>query len=336
MLRIWRPLGLAAVLHVVFTTVAAAQTVIITNAPPGDKIEVVLGGKPAGSGAVDSSGVATVPINLQTATGAGEMDARVYVDVCSKLHRILITERNQLPPPKQDGCDRREIAGIFWVRSVNTLVINVGGPIPTMLLTKGKYDVNNPSPVKRSPVGFVVFGGGGLIKFTEVARSACGTVADCRSDDSGSAFTGGAAYWILPWLAAEGSYIRPSELTTTGTGTGFEFTTGFDAHIVTAVANVGVSIKAARLYGKVGGVFHRSTTTTKQTAGPDTQTTALKTQGWGPFFGAGLEGWVKPAFAIYFEGAFGTLKGKPTVRTVEGDLDEGFRYGMIGVRVRLF
>lgn len=336
MLRFWRPLPLAAVCHLVFASAAAAQTVIVTHAPPGDKIEVVLAGKPAGSAIVDSSGVATVPINLQSATGAGQMDARVYVDVCSKLHRILITERNQLPSAKEEGCDRREISGIFWVRPVNTLVINVGGPIPTLLLTKGKYNVNDPSPLKRAPLGFVIFGSGGLMKFSDVATFACGTVTDCTGDDSGIAFTGGGAYWILPWLAAEGSYIRPSKLTTTGRGTGFDFTTTFDTDIITAAANVGIPIRAARLYGKVGGIFHRATTTTKQTAGTATQTAALKTQGWGPLYGAGLEGWVTPAFAIYFEGALGSLKGKPTVRTVEGDLDEGFKYVMVGLRVRLF
>ena len=336
MLRFWRPLALAAACPVLFASAAAAQTVIVTHAPPGDKIEVVLVGKPAGSAVVDSSGVATVPINLQAATSAAQMDARVYVDVCSKLHRIVITERNQLPSAKEEGCDRREISGIFWVRPVNTLVINVGGPIPTMLLTRGKYNVSDPSPLKRAPLGFVVFGGGGLMKFSDVATFACGTVPDCSRDDSGIAFTAGGAYWILPWLAAEGSYIRPSKLTTTGSGTDFDFTTDFDAHVITAAANLGIPIKAVRLYGKIGGIFHRATRTTKQTAGTETQTTALKTQGWGPLFGGGLEGWVTPAFAIYFEAAFGSLKGKPTVRMVEGDLDEGFKSVMVGARVRLF
>ena len=72
MLRFWRPLALAAVCQFLFASAAAAQTVIVTHAPPGDKIEVILAGKPAGSAIVDSSGVATVPINLQAATGAAQ------------------------------------------------------------------------------------------------------------------------------------------------------------------------------------------------------------------------------------------------------------------------
>lgn len=336
MSRLRRPLTLAAVLHVVFAACAAAQTVIVTHAPPGDKIEVILAGKPAGSGTADAAGVATLPTDLQAATGAAQMDARVYVDVCSKLHRIIITERNQLPPAKEDGCDRREISGIFWVRPSNSLVINVGGPIPSMLLTKGKYDVNNPAPLKRAPTGFVLFGGGGLISFNDVANTQCGSVTDCSPDDSAGAFTAGAAYWILPWVAAEGAYIRPSKLTTTGAGSTFNFNTAFDAHIITAAGNIAIPIRAFRLYGKIGANFHRATTTTTQTAGSVTQIIELHTEGWGTLFGGGLEGWIKPAFAIYFEGAFGSLKGKPRPQTVEAHVDQGFKYLMAGVRVRLF
>ena len=331
-----RPLALAAVVHVLFAAAAAAQTVIVTHAPAGDKIEVILAGKPAGSGTVDPAGVATVSADLRAATGASQMDARVYVDVCSKLHRIIITERNQLPAAKEDGCDRREISGIFWVRPSNTLVINVGGPIPSMLLTRGKYDVNNPAPLKRAPLGLVLFGGGGLIKFSDFARTACGTVTDCTPDDSAGAFTIGAAYWILPWLAAEGTYIRPSSLTTTGAGGNFDFNTGFDTHVITAAGNVAIPIRAVRLYGKIGANFHRATTTTSQTADSLTQTIELNTEGWGTLFGGGLEGWIKPKFAIYFEAAFGSLKGKPRSQTVEGDVEQGFRYLLAGVRVHLF
>ena len=53
-------------------------------------------------------------------------------------------------------------------------------------------------------------------------------------------------------------------------------------------------------------------------------------------FGGGFEGWIKPAFAIYVEAAFGTLKGNPTTETVEGKMDEGFKYFVVGARVKLF
>jgi hypothetical protein len=336
MLRAWRPLALAAVLHLMFAAVGAAQTVIVTNAPAGQKVEVVLAGKPGGTATADRSGVATIPVNLQAATGAGEMDARVYVDVCGDVHRIVINERNQLPGTREESCERREISGIFWVRTVSTLVVNVGGAIPTMLLTRGKYDVNNPAPIRRAPVGLVVFGGGGLSSFDQLSASACGTVSDCTGDNGGGALTGGVAFWLLPWLGAEGSYIRPSELTTSGQGGDFDFSTSFDTHIFTAVANIGIPARAMRIYGKVGGVFSTSTTTTRQTSGEATQTNAIKTQGWGPVFGAGFEGWIKPRFAIYVEAAFGTLKGEPTDRSIEGDLDRGFKQVMVGARVRLF
>src|SRR5262245_24293165 len=336
MLNVWRPLAYAAVFHLVFAAVAAAQTVIVTNGPAGQKVEMVLACKPAGSATVDPRGVATIPINLQAATGVREMDARVFVDVCSAVHRIIITERNQLPQGKEENCDRREISGIFWIRHVSTLVVNVGGPIPTMLLTRGKYDPHNPAPPRHVANGLIIFGGGGLTKFDDLIVNACGDVSTCNGDNSGGALTGGAAYWILPWLAAEGSYIRPSELTTTGEGTNFNFSSKFDTHLFTAVANVAIPVRAVRIYAKIGGILSTSTTTTSQTSGEETQSTAIKTQGWGPLFGGGFEGWIKPRFAVYFEAVFGTLKGEPTDRNVEGDMDQGFKYMMGGVRVRLF
>jgi hypothetical protein len=334
--RLSRLLALSAALNIVVAAAAAAQTVIVTKAPPGGKIEVVFAGKPAGSAAADSSGNATIPIDPNAAGAAREIDARVYVDVCSQLHRILVVERNQLPSTKDEGCDRREIPGIFWVRPVNTLVVNVGGPIPTLLLVKGKYNPNNPSPVRRAPAGLVLFGGGGLIAFDEIAAAACGTLSDCRQDGSGAIFSGGAAYWIRPWLAAEGSYIRPSKLTTAGAGGDFDFTTTFDVHVFTVVANVGVPVGPVRIYGKVGFNFHEATTTTRQVSGADTQTIVLDTEGWGPVYGGGFEGWIKPRFALYVEGAFGTLKGQPHERTIEGEMNEGFQYFVVGARVKLF
>jgi hypothetical protein len=332
--RLTRFLILGAALNLLAAAAVSAQTVIVTNAPPGDKVEVVFAGKPAGSAAVDPSRVATIPIS--PAAGAQEMDARVYVDVCSKLHRILVVERNQLPAAKDEGCDRREIPGIFWVRPVNTLVINMGGAIPTLLLVRGRYDVNNPAPIRRAPHGLVLFGGGGLIGFSEVARFACGTVTDCRQDGSGAIFTGGTGFWIRPWLGAEGSYLRPSKLTSAGGESDFDFTTTFDVHIFTVIANVGVPIGPARIYGKIGANFHSATTTTRQTQGEESQTIVLDTEGWGPVYGGGFEGWIKPRFAIYAEGLLGTLKGQPNERSIEGEVDEGLKYFVVGVKVKLF
>ena len=336
MLISWRCFALAAIFLPLLSAAAAAQTVIVTNAPVGDRIEIVVGGKPTGSVTVDGTRTATAPADLQKAVGVREMDARVYVDVCSKLHRIFIIERNQLPPAREDGCERRELPGIFWVRPENRLVINVGGAIPTMLLVRGGYNPNDPVQIKRAPSGFVLFGGGGLIGFNDFAGAACGTVTDCRQDGAGANFTGGAAYWIRPWLGAEGSYIRPSKLTTAGGESDFDFTSTIDVHIFNVVANIGVPAGPARIYGKIGADFHHARSTTTQTAGGESQTIEIVTEGWGPVFGGGFEGWIKPAFAIYVEAAFGTLKGNPTTETVEGKMDEGFKYFVVGARVKLF
>ena len=332
----WRTPLCAAVLFLVFVRAAAAQTVIVTNAPRGEKVEVLIGGQPAGSGTVDPAGVATIPISLQRTAGVASIDARIFVDVCGQLHRIHIVEKNQLPPARDEGCDRREVTGIFFVRPVNTLVLNVGGAIPSLLLVRGRYDVNNPSPIVRAANGLILFAGGGLIGFNEIAASACGRLEQCRQDGSGAAFGGGAGFWITPWLSAEGSYIRPSKLTTSGSREDFNFTSTFDVHIFTVMSKFAAPVGRSRIYGMVGGNFHRATQTTRQTAGDATQTIELKTEGWGPVYGGGFEAWIKPRFAIYAEGAFGTLKGQPLIETVEGEMDEGFKHLMLGVRVNVF
>ena len=54
MIKGWRPLGLAAVVSLTIGAgVAAAQTVIVTNAAPGSNVDVVLNTAVAGSAAAD-------------------------------------------------------------------------------------------------------------------------------------------------------------------------------------------------------------------------------------------------------------------------------------------
>src|SRR5687768_4828383 len=116
-------LVLAASVLLAASTLAHAQTVIVRNAPIGDTIEVFVNETKSGSGTVAANGIARVPIDLRAATGATELDARVYVDVCSKMRRVYIVNRNIQAPAKADGCERREILGVFWVRQRSTLAI---------------------------------------------------------------------------------------------------------------------------------------------------------------------------------------------------------------------
>ena len=159
-----RLLVLAAALNLAAAGVAAAQTVIVEGATPGQTVEVIVNTAPANRGTVAADGTATVaaeiPLNAQN---RAEMDARLYVDACDTVRRLLIIDRNQLPPAPEAGCSRSEISGIYWVRQRSTIVFDLAGAIPDVLLRQGTYDPN--APVRRlAPKGLVVFGGGGLGK----------------------------------------------------------------------------------------------------------------------------------------------------------------------------
>ena len=100
-----------------------------------------------------------MPLSLSN-TGKTEIDANVFVDICDKLHRVIVVERNKLPDPQQPGCARRDISGLYWVRPVNTLVVDVAEGRPSLLLVKGSYNPECPRTWNTAPRGFVVYGGG--------------------------------------------------------------------------------------------------------------------------------------------------------------------------------
>ncbi len=76
---------------------------------------------------------------------------------------------------QEPGCERRDIPGLYWVRGVNTLVVDVGGPNPTMMLVKGSYQ---PGKVKNwsstVPTGLMVFGGAGRADYRDAVLISCG------------------------------------------------------------------------------------------------------------------------------------------------------------------
>src|SRR5687768_7951179 len=99
-------------LSVLFLLVGAApafaQTVIVRNVPAAEAIEVFVNSTKSGSGTTDPAGTVRLPMSLKAAGVTADMDSRVYVDVCTKLRRIHVVDRNMQPMAKEDGCDRRE------------------------------------------------------------------------------------------------------------------------------------------------------------------------------------------------------------------------------------
>ena len=100
------------------------------------------------------NGETTLPLNLkENNAGKTEIDANIFIDVCDKIRRIIVVERGQPAATQEPGCERRDIAGLYWVRQVNTLVVDVGGPNPTMMLVKGSYDPGKARNWSLAPTG---------------------------------------------------------------------------------------------------------------------------------------------------------------------------------------
>jgi hypothetical protein len=334
-----RLLMLAAALNVtVCVGAATAQTVIVRNAPPDSAVEVVLNDTPVGTGKANDKGDALVAVGLSENAMKTETDAQVFVDVCPAVRRVLIVERAVQVPVQDAGCVRRDMGGYFVVRQVSSLVIDVGGASPTLLLRQGKVSLDPPRIWKPAPTGLVIFGGGAFNKVGDVTSTACGLVAPCSGDQSGLGYQLGVAYWVMPFVAAEATYIKPAEATAAGTPEGYTFNSTFDAQVLTLVGKVGIPLGPFRPYGQFGGSFHRAKFTTNQTmtgaTEPNTLSYQLRTEGWGWTFGGGMELWLSSVFGFYGELSSAAVKGNAR-DDAEGFVDDRLWSYMFGARIRL-
>ncbi len=352
MMKPLRLLGLAAVLSaVVGAGAASAQTVIVRKAPAGSSVEAVFNTTAAGSATADAVGDAVVPMNLPAPISESGIDANVSVDFCEGLHRVVVVERGSAAAPPAAGCDRREVAGLFLVRRISTLVVDVSSRVPTMLLVQGSYSLSPEGPGKvwhPAASGLSLFGGAGLGKFGTAVAQACGTVSPCSGDTAWGALTGGITFWIAPFLAAEVGYTKPAQLSVEGSSDRYRFNSDLDVHVMTIAGKVGAPIGAFRLYGHGGANYQRGTMGTTQTiddltitvdGAPQivpggTQTFELKTAGWGWQAGGGLEVWLSRSLGLYVEAGRMTLKG-PEVDGGEGEMDDHLTTVFIGARFRL-
>lgn len=323
---------------------AAAQRVMVRHLPAGTPVEVVVNGAAAGNGTVDASGDVTIPFTLPEKAGKAEMDANVFVDVCDKVRRVVIVEVTRPAPPPAEGCDRREISGLFWIRRANTVVIDLGPANPTLLLISGTYrPPPDPVPGEESssesiphaplPKGLVMFGGGGITGFRDVVDLNCGTTQNCAGDSSPYAYTFGATYWITRNFGVEGSFLHPQKIKVSG-GDGFAFDTTMNVDIWNILGKAGVQAGPMRFYGHGGMTYHQATHVTNQTLAEASQRFELQTEGWSYVYGGGAEIWVKPRIAIFGELDFARLKGKATDES-EFNIDDRARSLLAGIRVHI-
>jgi hypothetical protein len=326
--------AVAAALFLCLAAASEAQTVIIRKAPPGSTVEVTVNGAPAGAGTVNASGDAVVPVKVLGAGGRTETDAFLFVELCGSLRRVVIVEETAQTPPPAADCQRHDVPGLFVLRPESSIVFDVSGPQPAVLLRQGSYSLKPPRVWKPSPTGFVLFGAAGIGKFGNASTIGCGVVEGCQADDSGTALTAGAAYWVTRWFAGEVTYLRPAESTAAAETDTFSFTHTVDVEIVNIAAKIGVPLGPTRAYGSIGTAWHRALTSTVQTTGSITDTIEVQTEGWNWSWGGGFEIWLASSFAIYTEGGSIAIKGE-AINIEEGLIDDRYNFLVGGVRIRL-
>lgn len=335
MLKTARLLTLAAGL-VVVPALASAQTLIVRGLSAGQPVELQVNGAPAGTATADEAGDAILEWTLP----AGEMDARIFVDICPGTHRILLTDRNLIPKPQESGCERRDVIGVFWLRKdTTTLVVRVDRPSPQVLLRQRHVTIAelDAPPVRRTvPTGLIVFGGAGFNTFRDAVGVMCGTLQTCSGDQTGIGYTAGAELWLARSLSIEGAFIRTSRPSAEGAdGATFRFDGRFEpTHVLTVAGKVGVPVGPMRFYGKGGAIYYRAQLTTDQEMDEGELSTAFETRGWSWLGGGGLEGWFTPSIGLYAEYAVGPLKGKDPAGG-EARTDDRLNSLFVGLRIRV-
>jgi len=311
------------------------------------------------SGKADETGEAKLPITLQVTQGDWESDVRLYVDVCGDEFRVGLVDRLSLSPTPADGCERRDVSGLFVMKAASNLLVDVAGgraavwlrqgPLPKEWTAQASAVDDRPLRLRKpSPTGLVLFGGMGLTTFRTGTTFDCGDVQDCKIDKSSFSFTLGATVWVTRWLAVEGSYTKPSRLEVSGNGTLYHFTSSLETQFITGVGKVGYPFGPFRPYAIAGGNYHRSLHVTSQlndaasytvddvttTFPQTTQTWSSATDGIGWLFGGGGEVWVSKRFALYGEITRAQMKGTGLDNT-EGSIDDRTTFFWGGVRVKV-
>jgi hypothetical protein len=357
MRALWRPLVVAAVLNLIVAAAAAAQTVIVTKAPPGSTIELVVNSAVAATAAADAGGRATFSLTPEARGGKTDSDAYVFVEYCDNLRRVILIEPGMEGYPGGQ-CPRREVPGAYVVRQLTTLVVSVSDAAPTVLVRQGKApagwltdEADEPpsqKPANAPGRGLFAFAGGGLASYGNAAAFACGST-ECTGSTKPLAFTAGATFWLNPYIAFEGAYLKPGEVRLDGgVDTLFNYTSGLTTDILTMVGKLGLPLSYVRVYGFGGATWSRAHWDTLETIddqtvvvdGVETTVTGgaqgldLYTQGWGWVAGAGMEIPVSKRVMIFTEGGRAGINGEDR-QGGEGKIDDRVLYIVAGIRVRI-
>jgi hypothetical protein len=346
-------LKLATVLILVCSARAAhGQTAMVRSAPPGSSIELTLNGGAAVTVTADGYGDATLtvpPLGRET-------DVQIHVDVCATAVKVLINEPGQAAASADVGCTRKDMWGVYVMRSITTFVIEVNGADASVFVAQGppprSWLQHGESRADRlwgnAGKGLVLSAGGGLAIFSEGVSNYCGNVSGCTSS-SGFGYHLGAEFWITPHFAAQGGYLRPDNISASGGDDTFTFATTRTMRVMTIGGKAGVPVGHGRVYGLGGWNHHEATDTTTQTVNDQTITVdgvstvikggtqgfGQKTRGWGWIVGGGYDLWVRNWLAVYAELTEVILKGS-SANAGASTIDERSTFVIAGIRARLW
>jgi hypothetical protein len=349
-------LVLATVLcSVAAASAATAQTAIVRSAPAGASIEVTMNGSAPVTAKTDGYGDARVTV---PALGR-DTEVQIHVDVCGEnTVKVFINEPGQPPAGSGAGCTRKDMWGVYIMRAATTFVVEINGTDssvfvaqgapPAAWLQRGNMRITK-LPWGTPGRGLALTFGGGASSFGAAGTKACGSITTCTSDDAGLALHLGGEFWITKNIAVQGSYLRPANVSATGSGAGFTFETRRTMRLATVGAKAGVPVGYGRIYAIGGAVRHESTSLTTetvdaltvtvndvtQTIAGGTQEFGEKTRGWNWMLGGGAELWVSKWVGLYAEFTRVKLKGSP-VSGGDGGIDEQGTFIVGGFRARLW
>jgi hypothetical protein len=315
-----RSLVVLFALHVAIgPTLASAQTVIVRHTTPGATVELVLDATQVGTAKADIEGTATV---VATNKMDVPLDVNVWVDTCDDAHRVILAR----PGAKliaAAACRRTQIPGLYLVQRITSIVIDLR--VTSLLLRQGRAPdgwLHDPRPAvakaSAEPLppltGLTLFGAAGRSATLNFESQSCGDVTSC-SGNGPIPYSGGIGWWFNDFVGAEARYSYLAKQTAEASDDAFQFTTTREGGVLAFTGRAGLRTGRFRPFGRAGIGLHRATLTTtqtlndttvvindvEQTAPGGTQILQMRTRGWAPVYGGGVEVWLSPLIGIYGE-----------------------------------
>ena len=268
---------------------ANAQTVMVRHVPAGEAVDVFLNATKVGTAVVNATGDTKLPLNLrENNAGKTDIDANVFIDVCDKIRKVIVVERGQPAATQEPGCDQREISGLYFVRREHTLVVDLGGVNPTMMLIKGSSRSRSCKALDRFADRAGPLWRGRPRRPPRRGAHLVRQRATCSGDDAGFSFTAGFDVWIKRWVAGTASYFRPPRVTAKGSGSTYSFDSALEPNVLIFGGRLGIPIGPVRITGLIGTTFQDATLTTHETINNASQVFLVETRGWGWTWSGGL------------------------------------------------